>query len=229
MKLYKHLISTGLLVATASGWSVPGYASDDDDAIRYEVTITNITRGQTFTPSLVATHRGNINLFTVGQPASDELATVAESGNVAPLAEALLATGKVQDIKNTGALLEPGESTVLVLEAGERANRVSIAAMLIPTNDAFFALDSVLLPKRKKATNYYISPAYDAGSEPNDELCASIPGPACGGEGLSPGVGGEDYVHIHAGIHGIGDLAPSVYDWRNPVASIMITRISSDD
>ncbi|MGH8760210.1 MAG: hypothetical protein ACREVW_11970, partial [Burkholderiales bacterium] len=67
------------------------------------------------------------------------------------------------------------------------------------------------------------------GSERNDELCASIPGPEfaeCGG----PGGGGkpegdeEGYVHIHAGIHGIGDLPPEVRDWRNPVARIVVRR-----
>jgi hypothetical protein len=46
----------------------------------------------------------------------------------------------------------------------------------------------------------------------------------CGGEGGSPGVG-EGYVHIHTGIHGIGDLlTAAMYDWRNPVAEITIRR-----
>jgi hypothetical protein len=30
-------------------------------------------------------------------------------------------------------------------------------------------------------------------------------------------------VFIHAGIHGIGDLAPAQFDWKNPVAKITIT------
>jgi hypothetical protein len=33
-------------------------------------------------------------------------------------------------------------------------------------------------------------------------------------------------VHIHAGIHGIGELDPVAYDWRNPVALIEIRRLS---
>ena len=54
-----------------------------------------------------------------------------------------------------------------------------------------------------------------------------IPGPICGGAGLSPGENPDDegYVHIHRGIHGIGDLNASVYDWRNPVARITVTRV----
>ena len=65
-------------------------------------------------------------------------------------------------------------------------------------------------------------------SEPNDEDCDNIPGPVCDGAGPSPGAGGEDYVHIHAGIHGIDDLVASERDWRNPVAYITITRVKND-
>ena len=35
----------------------------------YEVTITNVTRGQTFTPQLIVTHRRSVSLFTAGEPA----------------------------------------------------------------------------------------------------------------------------------------------------------------
>ena len=70
------------------------------------------------------------------------------------------------------------------------------------------------------------APAYDAGSEINDELCSSIPGPfftECNGPGGggSPG-GGEGFVHIHRGIHGVGDFEPSERDWKNDVAQIRI-------
>ena len=68
-------------------------------------------------------------------------------------------------------------------------------------------------------------PGYDAGSEPNDELCASIPDPPCGGEGGSPNAGGEGFAHVQAGIHGIGDLSAADYDWRNPVATIKVERV----
>ncbi len=47
----------------------------------------------------------------------------------------------------------------------------------------------------------------------------------CGGEGGSPDADGEGYVHIHAGIQGIGDLTSADYDWRNPTARIVIKRV----
>ncbi len=103
-------------------------------------------------------------------------------------------------------LLAPGSKVSLRIKAGHLADRVSVAWMLIPTNDAFFALNGVPLP-RGRGTVVHRSPAYDTGSEPNEERCAAIPGPVCGGEGTSaPG-------HIHAGIHAIGDLLAADRDW----------------
>jgi hypothetical protein len=34
-----------------------------------------------------------------------------------------------------------------------------------------------------------------------------------------------NFVHIHAGIHGVGDLQEATHDWRNPVARIAIRRL----
>jgi hypothetical protein len=196
-------------------------------APRFEVTVTNLTRGQQFTPILVASHQKGVRLFTLGSPASSELATLAEEGNTVPLAALLLATSGVSDIAASAGLLNPGQSVTISVDAGGGFDHLSVAAMLIPTNDGFFALNGVEGPRGDQTLTLY-SPAYDAGSERNDELCASIPGPffaECGGAGSGgkPG-GGEGYVHIHAGIHGIGDLDLAQRDWRNPVAQITIRR-----
>jgi hypothetical protein len=196
-------------------------------APRFEVTVTNLTRGQQFTPILVASHQKGVRLFTLGSPASSELVTLAEEGNTVPLAALLLATPGVSDIAASAGLLNPGQSVTISVDAGGGFDHLSVAAMLIPTNDGFFALNGVEGPRGDQTLTLY-SPAYDAGSERNDELCASIPGPffaECGGAGSGgkPG-GGEGYVHIHAGIHGIGDLDPAQRDWRNPVAQITIRR-----
>jgi hypothetical protein len=37
--------------------------------------------------------------------------------------------------------------------------------------------------------------------------------------------GDENYVHVHRGTHGIADLEAHVYDWRNPVARITVTKV----
>jgi hypothetical protein len=203
----------------------------------YEVTVTNITRNQRFTPILAATHTDAVHLFTLGSPASSGLETLAEEGNVGPLSAALAADAAVADVVSSPApppadnLVAPGESVVLTISGGRGIDRLSVAAMLIPTNDAFVALNGVELPRGDRSVSFF-AVAYDAGSERNDELCESIPGPGfpeCGGDGggLMPSGGEEGFVHVHQGIHGIGDLLPSVRDWRNPVAHVTIRRVRS--
>lgn len=190
----------------------------------YEVTITNLTRALSFTPVLVASHRDGVSIYDLGSPASDELAALAEGGDITPLTEILQADHRVVDVQHSAGLLSPGASVTVKVMSRRGAGKISLASMMIPTNDGFIALNNVKAPKHGAIT--YFSPAYDAGSEPNDELCVSIPGPVCGGEGGSPGIDGEGYVHINSGIHGIGDLTPATYDWHNPTAKITIRRIN---
>ena len=225
-RLFSGLIGLVLAAAATATWA-------DDDYYKnpvYEVTITNITKASQFTPILAATHRASIRYFTLGEAPSEGLALMAEDGDVSVLANELTSTGKVLDAANsadvlgTPPLLFAGQTVKLKLTADRRRNvRFSMAAMILPTNDSFVALNGVSLPRRGSRTYYALG--YDAGSEPNDEWCANIPGPRCGGQGASPEAGGEGFVHVANGMHGIGDLAPEVYDWRNPIARVTIRRL----
>lgn len=192
----------------------------------YEVTVTNITRGQTFTPILAASHKQSISFFELGEPANDGIIAIAESGNVAPFQEVLDASKKkVMATSTSKGLLGPGESTSFNIAASSRFSRISLAAMLLPTNDTFVSIDSIRLPEKFFGTRTVLARAYDAGSETNDELCASIPGPQCGGEGMSSNDLGEGYVHISAGISGEAELPAMQYDWRDMVAKVTIKRV----
>lgn len=191
----------------------------------YAVTITNITKAQIFTPIMVASHDDDTKLFTLGEAASSELETLAESGNPEPLADRL-SDEEDADVSVAGGPLLPGDSVTLYVKAGGKNKYISVASMLVPSNDAMFAVNGVRAPKGKNTLDL-VSPAYDAGTEDNDELCVSIPGPPflCNGEGVST-EGGEGSVYVHSGIRGIGDVNADTYDWRNPVASISIRRTS---
>jgi len=207
--------------------SLTGTTVFADAEKEYAVTITNLTRGQSFTPILVVSHEPGVTLFTVGSPASEELATLAESGNIGPLQTLLNESPAVNATEASEGLLAPGQSTTVTVKAGKSFRRISVAAMLIPTNDAFLGIQNVTIPRGREKKVRFV-PAYDAGSETNDELCTNIPGPVCEGTGPSPEDPGEGYVHIHAGIDGgIGELQPGTEsrDWRNPVARIMIERV----
>lgn len=237
------LVAMGVLISAVSfnpvyaqetnSFEASNQNDDLDDNVagagRLEITVTNLTRGQQFTPILVATHKRGVKIFEAGQPASPQLATLAEEGNTGPLAALLSGNPDVGSVVTGSGLTNPGQSTTIVVERRGRFRNVTVAAMLIPTNDAFFSVMDVTGPRGRQEIILF-SPAYDAGSERNDELCASIPGPAfseCGGAGGGAKVGqGEGFVHISSGIHGIGSFKPNNRDWRNPVARIVIKRMS---
>ena len=222
MKLATRFFQLALL--TSIGFGIANVQASDKEGM-YAVTVTNLTRGETFTPIMVATHTKGSHAFKLGDPPSVELAAIAEGGNFGPLSTKLTDAGVAYDIATNGDLLAPGASTTIMVKMSGDFKYVTVTSMLIPTNDAFIAVNGVKGPKGKHGTKVVMSPAYDAGSEANDELCANIPGPVCGGDGPSPDASGEGYVHIHAGIQGIGDLTSADYDWRNPTAKIVIKRM----
>ena len=218
MKSWKQAFA---IVTFSAATLLSGGVSADKDNRRFEVTITNITQGEIFTPIMVASHGKGVKLYELGSPASPELEMLAEGGDTQPLSDALKAAGAL-DVVTAADVLPPGQSVTLYVKMDRKNKYVSVASMLVPTNDGFFAVNGIR-GSHYGHTQVYFSPAYDAGTEENDELCVNIPGPPfiCAGEGFNPN-GGEGYVYIHPGIQGGGDLIASEHDWRNPVAKISI-------
>lgn len=215
MKLMTGILAIGMMMSSAA-WAAEG------DVYTYKVRVTNLTKGVNFTPLLAATHTTMIRFFTLGFPASDALADLAEGGATGGLEMWLLdQPEKVFQTATTAGLLGPGESVVFMIDGDDLNSRFSMAGMLLPTNDAFVGIQSMRLPQNG-ATLFAM--AYDAGSEENDELCMNIPGPTCGGAPFSEGQA-EGYVYPSSGIHGEGDLSASVHGWSNPVARVSITRM----
>jgi hypothetical protein len=202
-------------------------------AARYRVTVTNLTRGQTFTPILVATHSTATRIFAPGTAASPQLQVLAEDGDTAMLAALLRGMATTVGEVVTGApplagLQTPGTTRTYDISGGGTFTHLSLAAMLIPTNDGFVGANSVMLPSGFDPIVVDLL-AYDSGTEVNDELCASIPGPGfteCGGPGGGgrPG-GGEGAITVHNGMHGVGTMSAPLRDWRGPVARLTIVRV----
>jgi hypothetical protein len=218
--LQKHLFGKAML---AIGCLALGSAAF---AAKWQVEVTNVTPGQSFTPILTVSHYPPVKLFELGHPASPALAALAEAGNTAPLTMELEGQRHVGAIQTVDGLLRPGETRSFEVD-GRVGQNLSLAAMLVPTNDTFFAVDSVTLPVAGRIVVQAL--AYDAGSEANDQNCANIPGPICGGVGASPIAQPTDegFVHVGNGFHdlGPGTLAPAHYDWNNPVAIVTIRRM----
>ena len=217
---------TYILVFFLIGCMGTGLAYGKQYTRKYEVTITNLTSGQIFSPPIVITHKQDFKLFELGEMASDELAALAEDGMTDPLTELVNeysgATSRVAE----GPVL-PGESITIEIEAKPGAWYLSLAGMLVTTNDAFFAVRDIKVPIVGKSVME--AAAYDAGSEYNSEDCDFIPGPPCGSVGIRDMDEAEGYVLIHSGIHGSGPnpelVNPAQHDWRNPVAMIKVRRI----
>ena len=201
-----------------------GYLHGQAQGTMLTVTVTNLTRGEVISPAVVATHNKNLQpLFTLGAPASAELAAIAEDAVNTDLVNMLNADSSVGDVQTVffqGGPIPPGKSASVEVNAPAGFEYISVVGMLVTTNDAFFALNGVRGALVGETT--YFSPAYDSGSEANNELCAFIPGPPCGNAGVRDIGNAEGFVHIHAGVHGIGDLVAADHDWRNPVAKITI-------
>jgi hypothetical protein len=231
----KHII-TAALISTSTLVTTPALAGDID------VTITNLTNGIYFTPLLVAVHGAGTHLFQTGKEASSNLQAMAEGGDTSGLIDEIEMAGGTYVQDPASGVLPPGGSTTANLYVkGKRNSRLSITAMLLPTNDGFVGLNAANIPNKHGRYTYYLN-GYDAGTEANDEVingggAPGVPGiPADPGENNGKGASGaaeEDNnttVHIHRGIlgdnqpnGGKSDLDKGVHRWLNPVAQVVVT------
>ena len=193
-----------------------------------EVTVTNTSENVFLTPILAVGHGERESaMFNFGAPASEQLQAVAEGGLISAMAQ----TFEGAEIVTNPAegLLGPGESVTFELGVGN--GRMSLIAMILPTNDGFVALDNVVL--RPGTQSLY---AIDAGTEANDEAITgggspNTPGiPAdpsdtadAGATGIS-GAKAEGAVQRHPGIQG-GEgsaLNPEKHGWSGPIAEVTV-------
>ena len=125
-----------LLAAGPLAWADNGNHNGNGSphARVYEVTITNITQGQYFTPILAATHTGDIAYFTLGEAPLPELADLAEGGATGGLAGLLASVPElVMEIHTTpDGLIGPGQSLTFQIAGSRDFNRLSLAGMLLP-------------------------------------------------------------------------------------------------
>lgn len=232
----KRLFAAALILcgaAVASGDAVANGGYFPPHKAKYEITIRNLTPGQIIAPSIIIAHRAGFSLFKLGDAPTIGLATMAETGNPGVLADEVMTEPKVESVEilpyPTGSppAIPPGKDNSTVIEVSRHAQFLTTAAMLGISNDAFYAVLGIPLPKHGKKVVYAI--AYDAGSEANTEADGMTPSTPMGND---PGVmdgDGEGFIHVHSGINGgingEGALNLNLYDWRNPVVMVTVKRV----
>ena len=221
----KLALSTAITAVLSTSLFInPAFADKDrDEMMVYHVTITNTTTNHILTPPIIVAHGKGFHLFRLGDsmhPASEGLATLAETGNPAVLVDEVSGDPKVSKAMAGSALVFAGEPSMMYEIIAPKGTMFSVASMLASTNDAFTAAVNIKAPKKGRHT-HAMGLTYDAGSEKNNEDCAYIPGPPCGND-MQKNEPGEGFVTVHSGIHGIADLPAAKYDWRGATSMISI-------
>jgi hypothetical protein len=227
------------LSVLALGLGTQQARAEDGGTRTYEITITNLTTGQTFSPPVFATHTSSANVFTTGRKASEGIRLIAEQGSNATLASTLrgapgvsrVVAGDmpVHRIGGAGSIMQ-----TFMIEADGSANWLSMAAMLICTNDGFVGLNSVKLPETMTSVVYYAR-GYDAGTEVNDQLythlgdpCVQVGPVKVDPDGMNLRTPENGVIMPHRGtVANVGDQGKyaDAYSWPEPAAKIIIRRV----
>ena len=163
-------------------------------------------------------------LYQTGQKTTrkrNEFILLSDTLGVTSLIDLLSGHDEVLDVAAASGPILPGETAVLQLQFRGRFNRLTAVGMLVTTNDAFFGLSNFFVDPSQRVMRTMV-PAWDAGSEANNESCDFIPGPPCGNPFQRDTEDAEGFVAIHSGIHGIDDLLPNEWAWQNPVVEIAV-------
>lgn len=201
------LLGLPLLLAACAGDNDPA-TTDADGAesatASYQISIVNVTNEQPLSPVAVLFHEAGWRGWEIGESASPSLEVLAESGDnsgflMAPTGEAVTAS--------TDGVIAPGQQVQMVFDLESNSlSQLTVASMLVNTNDAFTGFTGWSLEDLELGESYsQLVSIYDAGTELNDELSATIPGPAGGGEGYNEQRETRDFVTRHPGVVSQGD------------------------
>lgn len=174
------------------------------------ITITNESGpGGTFlTPFWFGFHNGSFDLFDGGQTASPGLEQIAEDGAAAGLAAELIAAdadGQGGVVTGAAGPIATTETTsqFVTLTADDDAF-LSLAAMLLPSNDAFIGTGEAVqvfsngVFQRAQLIEFGGDEVYDAGTEFNTELDAAFINQTEPDTGLDE----NGVVRLHEGFNG---------------------------
>ena len=202
--------------------------SDDKDVVYvdYDVEVVNLTHNQAFSPLALRGDGSAYQAWIIGESASEGIEYIAESGDNS----VFLGTSSPKKSASGTGIIAPGETALIALRTKESARHLTAVTMLVNTNDAFAGVTGLNLSSLAIGDDMLVYlPVYDAGTEANDELAGTIPGPADGGTGFEPARNDVNFVAMHPGVVGMDDgYVDSVLDgshkFDGPVARLKITR-----
>ncbi|MGD9738473.1 MAG: spondin domain-containing protein [Bauldia sp.] len=188
-----------------------------------QVTIENLTTGQGFSPSFVASHAADAPpLFELGTAATEPLWSVAEGGNIGPfssMAAGALADGNIGDAV-IAVHTPPGATRTFYITVSEADPLLSGVWMLGMTNDGFSGFVGVDAYALTGPLTLDLM-GYDAGSEKNNEARGYLG--ALGEGNMRDEENGV--VTVHTGIRGDVD-APIAWNFDpNLVARVTFTPV----
>lgn len=174
------------------------------------VTVTNLQdQGGVFTtPFYTGFHNGDFDLFDVGSEASTGLESIAEDGVFSDAAAERLAVDPNSQgavVTGAGGPIATGEVTSRTFSLTDTQTHLVLAAMLLPSNDAFVGTDEslVLFDARgnfngAQTVTFEGSDVYDAGTEENTELDAAFINQTAPNTGVDEG----GVIRLHEGFNG---------------------------
>ena len=106
----------------------------------FEVTVINLTSGQPFSPVAVLSHNETYSLYTMGATVSTAMEKLAEGGD-----NSEVLTTVTRSASGAG-LIVPGASESISITI-EDETQLSIASMLVQTNDTFLTYKNIDVSK----------------------------------------------------------------------------------
>lgn len=228
---YSHKLLA--LFAISAPLLLSACGSSTQKARSYEITVSNLTANQPLSPIVVFAHEPEYKLWETGKPASVALEYLAEGGSNGQLIDEVKKNKNYMSHTSGSGVIASGNSKMVTVNF-KNTNwvRLSLASMLVNTNDAFTGFNDIEIYNigigKSKTFNTL---AWDAGTEKNTESSGTIPGPADGGEGFnSSRTGDTNFISAHQGVISKDDgLQNSVLNeshrFDNPVARVTIRRI----
>ena len=168
----------------AAGGGAGARSHGRSGAAMYQVKIENLTANQLFSPPMFISHDASYRLLPAPQVRQQRGGPDRRDGRHRARPPCVQRTRAVcSTCRPPRGRLPPGESVTVTVRSPRWA-RLSLATMLVQTNDGFVGVNGLRL-KGLSARSFNLR-ALDAGTEANNEMAAYVPGPPFGGTMRDP-------------------------------------------